>query len=307
MAKIENYSNDTNITDNDRLFGTSVDGAISTTANFKASELKSFINSGYSTSSEVATDIATAKAEAIAAAATDTDNDIAAATSSITTAYQTYADQAEADAITTANTYTDTRETAITSAYQAYADTAESDAIATAQAYTNAAIEQKFALRSEEINIDGTNNAINDNIPIHFSQLGGDPNGRTLKYDTDSNDNLALVYNDDTGTDYIENEALVTVPAKISFSMFTATGASATNLTYGIEKSTDSGASWTPTKTIIRAKPGGSTNTNNSDSFFLYCGIDAGNLIRFTFAANHTGTTLQSGSWIEVVAINPQT
>ena len=305
MAKIENYSNDTNITDNDRLFGTSVDGVNSTTVNFKASELKTFINSGYPTSSEVATNIATAKAEAIAAAATDTDNDIAAATSSITTAYQAYADQAEADAITTANTYTDTRETAITSAYQAYADTAESDAIATARAYTNAAIEQKFALRSEEINIDGVSNATGDNIPIHFSQLGGDPNARTLKYDIDSNDNLALVYNDDTGTDYIENDASVTVPVKISFSMFTSTGSSATDLIYRVEKSTDSGTSWTEVKKIIRSKSGSSAN--NSDSFFLYYGIDAGNLVRFTFEANHTSTILQSGSWIEVVAINPQT
>ena len=305
MAKIENYSNDTNITDNDRLFGTSVDGAISTTANFKASELKTFINTGYPTSSEVATDIAAAKAEAIAAAATDTDNDVAAATSSITTAYQAYADQAESDAITTANTYTDTRETAITTAYQAYADTAEADAVATARAYTNAAIEQKFALRSEEINIDGTNNSTGDNISIHFSQLGGDPNGRTLKYDTDSNDNLALVYNDDIGTDYIENDASVTVPVKISFSMFTTTGSSATNLIYRVEKSTDSGTTWTEVKKIIRSKSG--STSFNSDSFFLYYGIDAGNLVRFTFEANHTGTILQSGSWIEVVAINPQT
>ena len=308
MAKIENYSNDTNITDNDRLFGTSVDGAISTTANFKASELKTFINSGYPTSSEVATDIATAKAEAIAAAATDTDNDVAAATSSITTAYQAYADQAEADAITTANTYTDTRETAITTAYQAYADTAEADAVVTARAYTNAAIEQKFALRSEEINIDGVSNATNDNIPIHFASLGSDPNGKTLKYDIDSNDNLSLVYNDDTGNDYIENEASVTVPVKISFSMFTSTGSSATKLTYRVEKSTDSGTTWTPVKTIIRSKSASSGGTtNNADSFFLYYGIDAGNLIKFTFKADHTNAILQAGSWIEVVAINPQT
>ena len=305
MAKIENYSNDTNITDNDRLFGTSVDGANSDTANFKVSELKTFINTGQATTSEVATDIATAKAEAIAAAATNTDNDVAAATSSITTAYQAYTDQAESDAITSSNGYTDTRETAITSAYQAYANTAESDAIATARAYTNAAIEQKFALRSEEINIDGTNNATNDNIPIHFSQLGGDPNGRTLKYDTDSNDNLALVYNDDTGVDYIENEALVTVPVKISFSMFTTTGSSSTDLIYRVEKSTDGGTTWIEAKKIIRSKSGSSSN--NSDSFFLYYGIDAGNLIKFTFKASHTGTILQAGSWIEVVAINAQT
>lgn len=53
----------------------------------------------------------------------------------ITTAYQSYADQAEVDA----KAYTDTRETAITSAYQTYADQAETDAVATARAYTDQA------------------------------------------------------------------------------------------------------------------------------------------------------------------------
>ena len=48
----------------------------------------------------------------------------------ITTAYESYADQAEVDA----KAYTDTRETAITTAYQSYADTAEVDA----KAYTDA-------------------------------------------------------------------------------------------------------------------------------------------------------------------------
>ena len=47
----------------------------------------------------------------------------------ITTAYESYADQAEVDA----KAYTDTRETAITTAYQSYADTAEVDA----KAYTD--------------------------------------------------------------------------------------------------------------------------------------------------------------------------
>jgi hypothetical protein len=105
MAKIENYSNDTDITNNDRLFGTSVNGNDSETANFKVGELKTFINTGNATTS----DVATAKAEAIAAAAADTDTDIDAATSSITTAYQAYADQAETDAIAAAATYTNTK------------------------------------------------------------------------------------------------------------------------------------------------------------------------------------------------------
>lgn len=105
MGKIENYSNDTDITNNDRLFGTSVNGNDSETANFKVGELKTFINTGYATTS----DVATAKAEAIAAAAADTDTDIDAATSSITTAYQSYADQAETDAIAAAATYTNTK------------------------------------------------------------------------------------------------------------------------------------------------------------------------------------------------------
>jgi hypothetical protein len=80
-----------------------------------------------------------AKAEAIADAGTYTDDRETA----ITTAYQSYADQAELDAVATAaadattkadqaeldaNSYTDARETAITSAYQVYADQAEADA-----------------------------------------------------------------------------------------------------------------------------------------------------------------------------------
>ena len=77
----------------------------------------------------VTNNIATAKSQANAYS----DAEIATATASITTAYQTYADTAEADAVTTANAYTDTRETAITTAYQTYADTVE----ATANAYTD--------------------------------------------------------------------------------------------------------------------------------------------------------------------------
>jgi hypothetical protein len=46
----------------------------------------------------------------------------------ITSAYQTYADDAADAAETAANSYTDGRETAITSAYESYADTAEQDA-----------------------------------------------------------------------------------------------------------------------------------------------------------------------------------
>ena len=53
----------------------------------------------------------------------------AARETAITTAYQSYADQAEVDA----KAYTDTRETAITTAYQSYADQAEVDA----KAYTD--------------------------------------------------------------------------------------------------------------------------------------------------------------------------
>jgi hypothetical protein len=64
--------------------------------------------------------IATNISSAVATANTYTDGRETA----ITTAYQTYADQAETDA----NTYTDGRETAITTAYQTYADQAETDA-----------------------------------------------------------------------------------------------------------------------------------------------------------------------------------
>lgn len=83
------------------------------------------IDGSFATDSEVAT----AKSEAIADAATYTDGRETA----ITTAYQSYADTAETDAIASANSYTDGRETAITTAYQAYADQAEVDA----KAYTD--------------------------------------------------------------------------------------------------------------------------------------------------------------------------
>jgi hypothetical protein len=85
------------------------------------------------------TEVATAKQEAIDAAALDatTKADQAEADANdytddrevaITTAYQSYADQAELDAVATAESYTDGRETAITAAYEAYADQAEVDA-----------------------------------------------------------------------------------------------------------------------------------------------------------------------------------
>jgi hypothetical protein len=82
----------------------------------------------------------TAEADAIAAAALDAttkadaaeDAAIAAAALDATTK----ADAAE-DA---ANSYTDGRETAITTAYQSYADQAELDAVATANAYTDAEV-----------------------------------------------------------------------------------------------------------------------------------------------------------------------
>ena len=124
MAKIENYSNDTDITDNDRLFGTSVNGADSETANFKVNELKTFINTGYATTS----DVATAETDAIAAAATYTntkvgqnitliqsnDTDIATNTANITTNATNIATNASnittvsADAVTNAAAITST-------------------------------------------------------------------------------------------------------------------------------------------------------------------------------------------------------
>ena len=296
MAKIENYSNDTDITDNDRLFGTSVNGADSDTANFKVGELKTFINTGYATTSEVAANLTLIQSN---------DTDIATNTSNISTNTSNISTNTSNISTNTSNISTNTTNIS-TNTNNISTNTTNIAAITPAyQAYTQAAIEQKFALRSEEINIDGTNNSTNDNINIHFSNMGDDPAGRSLKYDIDANDNLALIYNDDTGYDYIENEASVTVPVKISFSMFTTTGSSSTNLIYRLEKSNDSGVSWTEEKKIIRSKSGSSSN--NSDSFFLYYGIAAGNYIRFTFEANHTGTILQAGSWIEVVAINAQT
>jgi thiaminase len=89
------------------------------------------IDGSFATDAEVAT----AKGEAISAAAADATSKAnaaksgaeataAAALASAVSDLEDYADQAEVDA----KAYTDTRETAITTAYQSYADTAESDA-----------------------------------------------------------------------------------------------------------------------------------------------------------------------------------
>jgi len=182
MAKIENYSNDTDITNNDRLFGTSVNGNDSETANFKVGELKTFINTGYATTS----DVATAKAEAIAAAAADTDTDIDAATSSITTAYQAYADQAETDAIAAAATYTNTKvannltliqsnDTDIATNTANIATNTSNIANVSADAVTNAAA------------ITSTNTVVSANTS-NISYLNGNVNTNTSNISTNTSD-----------------------------------------------------------------------------------------------------------------------
>jgi hypothetical protein len=88
-------------------------------------QISTTLNGSFATDAEVAT----AKGEAIDAAEAYTDGRETA----ITTAYESYADQAETDA----KAYTDTREGAITTAYQSYADTAEADAITAANSYTD--------------------------------------------------------------------------------------------------------------------------------------------------------------------------
>ncbi len=133
-------------------------------------QISTTLNGSFATDAEVAT----AKGEAIDAAAEYTDDEISALDLSL----KAYADQAEADAISTAaadattkannaksgaeataaaalasavsdledyadaaeadaKAYTDTREGLITTAYQAYADQAESDAVTTANAYAD--------------------------------------------------------------------------------------------------------------------------------------------------------------------------
>jgi hypothetical protein len=77
-------------------------------------------------------EVATAKSEAIADAASYTDGEI----STLDASLKAYADEAEADA----KAYTDTREAAITTAYEAYADQAEADAITAAASYTDSEI-----------------------------------------------------------------------------------------------------------------------------------------------------------------------
>ena len=291
MAKIENYSNDTDITNNDRLFGTSVNGNDSETANFKVGELKTFINTGYATTSEVAT----AKAEAIAAAAADTDSDVSAATSSITTAYQTYADQAETDA----NTYTDTRETAITSAYQAYADQAEADA----NTYTNnkaannaTAISnithQVIAGRAVSTSIAD----VNDSVVIDFSTVGSDADANTLEYNSTTSNAMTVAPDDGT----IVNGHSAAINLKIDITALTTT-TSSTTITYRIEKD-DGNDNFLPIKTFVREKSGGGTS-NHVDSFFTYLKLEQDYKIRFTFQASHSGATLNAGSWFEITHI----
>jgi hypothetical protein len=68
-------------------------------------------------------------------------------------ATETYVDQAESDAISSANAYTDTRETAITSAYESYADQAEIDA----KAYTDTretAITSAYESYADQVEVD---------------------------------------------------------------------------------------------------------------------------------------------------------
>lgn len=292
MAKIENYSNDTDITNNDRLFGTSVNGSDSETANFKVGELKTFINTGYATTSEVAT----AKAEAIAAAATDTDNDVAAATSSITAAYQAYTDQAETDA----NAYTDTRETAITSAYQTYADQAEADA----NTYTN----NKAATNATAINnithqviagraVSTSIADVNDPVVIDFSTVGSDADANTLEYNSTGADAMTVAPDDGTIVNGIGNDH---INLKIDITALTTTTAS-TTITYRIEKD-DGNDNFSTIKTFIREKSGGGTS-NHVDSFFTYLKLESDYKIRFTFQASHLGATLNAGSWFEVTRI----
>lgn len=78
---------------------------------------------------------ATAKSEAVAAAATDAQGKADAALASA----KTYADQAEADAISAAATDATSKANKALSDAKAYADTAEADAVATAKAYTDQA------------------------------------------------------------------------------------------------------------------------------------------------------------------------
>ena len=97
-------------------------GDVTGQVNFNGSQnvqISTTLNGSFATDAEVAT----AKGEAISDANDYTDTRETA----ITTAYQSYADQAESDAIASANSYTDGRETAITTAYQTYVGGAVED------------------------------------------------------------------------------------------------------------------------------------------------------------------------------------
>ena len=285
MAKIENYSNDTDITNNDRLFGTSVNGSESTTANFKVGELKTFMQAGQ------ATEAYADQAEADARAYTDTRE------TAITSAYQTYADQAESDAITTANAYTDTRETAITSAYQAYADQAEADAntytnnkVATNATSISNITHQVIAARAVATSVTNTT----DPFVINFSSLGSDASANTLEYNTTTSDALSVTPTNGTITN---GGVSADVNVKIAITALTTTTASAT-ITFGIER--DGGSGFSNIQDFVRDKSG---SGNHVDSFFIYTKIPDDNTVRFTFKSSHTGSTLNTGSWIEVTRI----
>ena len=105
---------------------TTGDASTLTTANAYTDTREVAITTAYTAAIASSTSSGTASANAY------TDSEIATATTDITTAY-TSADQI---ILATAKSYTDTREVAITSAYQTYADQAETDA----KAYTDTEI-----------------------------------------------------------------------------------------------------------------------------------------------------------------------
>ena len=260
MAKIENYSNDTNITDNDRLFGTSVDGAISTTANFKVSELKTFINTGQ------ATEAYADQAESDARAYTDTRE------TAITSAYQSYADQAEADAITTANAYTDTRETAITSAYQTYA-------------------EQK---KQKIVGVTGTislSAATGRQTIFYRNVTNDDPSTGSLNYNSSIGD-ISI----DTANGEIQNTSGGELVIRISTTTYTAVsggGQGSRVVSYFLEKYN---GSWTPQKAVERTKV---DNGSYADSFWSYFKLLNGEKFRIQMQTTHDTVQIDAGSQFE--------
>lgn len=280
MAKITTYSNDTDITNNDRLFGTSVDGAANETANFKVGELKTFILNN------IATEAYADQAETDANAYTD------AREVAITSAYQAYADQAETDA----NAYALAGDAAVTTALKAYADQAEADANIYTDNAISAAQKQKIAAQSVQLQVDGVGVAINTDHDITYLGVNNNAlNGSLNINPATPTPNLTI----DASSGIISNTGTGSLNIKISMSAFTVMPSGQTTVTYKLFEATSITDPFTLAKAVQRNK---SEAGDHVDSFYTYYQIPSGHAIKFTFSSD-SATTILANSWFEITEI----